>query len=79
MRRSSFLLLAWSLGSLLALLSLFVSPPPVPKLNLPLTDLALFTEAAYTRHRSLATPQSAFTEFPLGLDLLPTGSLVPPP
>ncbi len=79
MRRSRFLLIAWSLGSSLVLLSLFASPPSVPKHNLPLTDLALFTEAAYTRHRSLATPQSAFTEFPLGLDLFPSGSLVPPP
>jgi hypothetical protein len=44
-----------------------------------LTDLALFTEARYTRHLTQADLHSAFQDHPLALDHFPSGSLVPPP
>jgi len=44
-----------------------------------LTDLALFTEARYTRHRSLADLHSAFQDHPMSLKHFPSGSLLPPP
>lgn len=47
--------------------------------ELGLTDLALFTEARYTRHPTQADLHSAFQDHPLALDHFPTGSLVPPP
>ncbi len=46
---------------------------------LDLTDLALFTEARYTRHPSQADLHSAFQDHPLALDHFPTGTLVPAP
>ena len=42
-----------------------------------LTDLALFTEARYTRHPSQADLHSPFQDHPLALEHFPTGSLVP--
>jgi len=47
--------------------------------QLQLTDLALFTEARYTRHPSQADWHSAFQDHPLSLEHFPTGSLVPAP
>lgn len=47
--------------------------------SLELTDLALFTEARYTRHPSQADLHSPFQAHPLALDHFPTGSLVPTP
>jgi hypothetical protein len=47
--------------------------------QLGLSDLALFTEARYTRHPSQADLHSAFQDHPGALDHFPTGSLVPPP
>jgi len=47
--------------------------------RLGLTDLALFTEARYTRHPSQADLHSAFQDHPLAFEHFPTGSLVPPP
>ena len=47
--------------------------------NLALTDLALFTEARYTRHPSQADLHSAFQDHPVALEHFPTGSLVGPP
>lgn len=47
--------------------------------QLGLTDLALFTEARYTRHPSQADLHSAFQDHPLALDHFPSASLVPPP
>ena len=44
-----------------------------------LTDLALFTEARYTRHPSLADRHSPFQEHPLSLEHFPSGSVVSPP
>ncbi|MCX8087348.1 MAG: hypothetical protein N3C63_10690 [Rhodocyclaceae bacterium] len=47
--------------------------------KLRLTDLALFTEARYTRHPSQADLHSAFQDHPLAFEHFPSGSLVPPP
>ncbi len=47
--------------------------------TLGLTDLALFTEARYTRHYSQADLHSAFQEHPVALDHFPSGSFLPPP
>ncbi len=47
--------------------------------RLDLTDLALFTEARYTRHPSQADLHGAFQDHPLALEHFPTGSLVPAP
>ena len=44
-----------------------------------LSDLALFTEARYTRHPSLADLASAFQDGPASLDHFPTASLIAPP
>ena len=44
-----------------------------------LTDLALFTEARYTRHPSQADLHSAFQDHPMALEHFPSGSLVQPP
>ena len=47
--------------------------------KLGLTDLALFTEARYTRHPSQADLHSALQDHPGAFDHFPTGSLLPPP
>ena len=47
--------------------------------ELGLTDLALFTEARYTRHPSQADQHSAFQDHPMALEHFPTGSIVPIP
>jgi hypothetical protein len=47
--------------------------------RLGLTDLALFTEARYTRHPSQADLHSAFQDHPLALEHFPSGSLIVPP
>jgi hypothetical protein len=47
--------------------------------RLQLTDLALFTEARYTRHPSQADLHSAFQDHPLAMEHFPTGSLIGPP
>ena len=47
--------------------------------RLGLTDLALFTEARYTRHPSQADLHSAFQDHPMALDHFPSGSIVPAP
>jgi hypothetical protein len=44
--------------------------------NLGLTDLALFTEARYTRHLSQADIHSAFQDHPLAMEHFPSGSFV---
>jgi hypothetical protein len=46
---------------------------------LSLTDLALFNEARYTRHPSMADRHAPFQEHPLSLEHFPSGSIVPPP
>ena len=47
--------------------------------RLELTDLALFTEARYTRHPSQADLHSAFQDHPVALEHFPTGSIAGPP
>jgi hypothetical protein len=47
--------------------------------RLGLTDLALFTEARYTRHPSQADLHSALQDHPGAFDHFPSGSLQPPP
>jgi hypothetical protein len=47
--------------------------------DLGLTDLALFTEARYTRNPALADLHSAFQDGPLTFEHFPSGSLVAPP
>jgi hypothetical protein len=47
--------------------------------QLTITDLALFTEARYTRHPTQADLHSPFQEHPAALDHFPSGSFVPPP
>jgi hypothetical protein len=47
--------------------------------ELGLSDLALFTEARYTRHLSLADRHSAFQNTPASLDYFPSGSLYQAP
>ena len=47
--------------------------------KLGLTDLALFTEARYTRHVSVSDLHSAFQDHPVSLEHFPSGSFVMPP
>lgn len=47
--------------------------------RLGLTDLALWTEARYTRHPSQTDRFSAFQDFPAAPEHFPAGSIVPPP
>jgi hypothetical protein len=46
---------------------------------LQLTDLAIWTEARYTRHPSQADFFSPFQDFPACMDHFPAGSIVSPP
>jgi len=46
--------------------------------TLGLTDIALFTEARYTRHPSQADRHSAFQDHPGSMEHFPTGSFMPP-
>lgn len=46
--------------------------------QLGLTDLALFTEARYTRHPSQADLATPFQDHPLALDHFPAASLIAP-
>ncbi len=47
--------------------------------DLGLTDLALFTEARYTRHLTQADLHTAFQDHPLAFEHFPSGSLHAPP
>lgn len=47
--------------------------------TLGLTDLAIWTEARYTRHPSQADRFTAFQDLPGAFDHFPAGSIVPPP
>lgn len=47
--------------------------------ELNLTDLALFTEAAYIRHLSQADRHTAFQDHPTALEHFPGGGLIPVP
>jgi hypothetical protein len=46
--------------------------------RLDLTDLALCTEARYTRHPSQADRHTAFQDHPVSLEHFPTGSVIGP-
>jgi len=47
--------------------------------DLGLTDLALFTEARYTRHLTQADLHTAFQDHPLAFEHFPSGTLHAPP
>ncbi len=47
--------------------------------DLGLTDLAIWTEARYTRHPALADRFSPFQDHPGALEHFPAGSVLPPP
>lgn len=47
--------------------------------GLGITDIALFTEARYTRHPSQADLHTAFQDHPFSLEHFPSGSFLPPP
>ncbi len=47
--------------------------------RLGLTDLAIWSEARYTRHPSQADLFTPFQEFPGSLEHFPAGSLIAPP
>lgn len=76
-------------GAILAMMvnSLRYDPGPVPGHStakslvhqLGLSDLALFTEARYSRHPSQADLFTAFQDHPVSLDHFPSGSLIAPP
>ena len=44
-----------------------------------LTDIALFTEARYTRHPALADLNTPFQDHPAGFDHFPSGTLIARP
>lgn len=46
--------------------------------RLMLTDIALFTEARYTRHLTQADLNTPFQDFPMALEHFPSGSFVQP-
>jgi hypothetical protein len=89
LRRSAAFLAALALGIALVVMSFVqaslasrMASPLIEKraalvAELSLTDLALFTEARYTRHPSQADLHSAFQDHPMALDHFPSGSLVP--
>ncbi len=54
-------------------------PPARLTRALGLTDLALFTEARYTRHPAVADLFTPFQDAPLTVEHFPTGSLISPP
>jgi hypothetical protein len=47
--------------------------------ELGLTDPALFTEARYSRHPSLADLNTPFQDHPMAFDHFPSGSIMPVP
>jgi hypothetical protein len=44
-----------------------------------LSDLALFTDARYTRHPSIADLNTPFQDYPFSFEHFPSGSIVPLP
>lgn len=46
--------------------------------ELGLADLALWSDAVYCRHPSLAVPFSALADHPSAMEHFPAGSMVPP-
>ncbi len=91
MRKSSLLFICLGVLSTLLLLSLLDttirSSSATEQLahmrhqvtELELTDLALFTEARYTRHLSQADRHTPFQDHPFAMEHFPSGSLIMPP
>jgi len=86
MIRSLFFMILTGTGALLLSALFFHGHSLDRKMNdkrelvriLSLTDLALFSEARYTRHPSQADLFSAFQDFPGVFEHFPSGSLVMP-
>lgn len=92
MRKSNILILFFSTSSLLVLLTavdasirqknaehVLQKRTQLVK-DFKLTDLALFTEARYTRHLTQADLHTAFQDHPMAMEHFPSGSLhLPPP
>ncbi len=91
MRRSGILLLFLSVSTLLLLLTIVDAANQRERASLALkqrtelvgdlglTDLALFTEARYTRHLSQSDLHTAFQDHPMAMEHFPSGSILPPP
>jgi hypothetical protein len=47
--------------------------------RLGLTDLALFTDARYTRHLTMADLNTPFQDHPMSFEHFPSGSILPVP
>lgn len=80
----SFLIIVWGIlcghaliGQRTNLVSLQRKSEVVKKLEL--TDLALFTDARYTRHPSMADFNTAFQDYPMAFDYFPSGAILAPP
>lgn len=91
MRKSSLCLFLLGAGALLlglmfthAHLQRLFDVPSIARVaalagSMELTDLALFTEARYTRHPSQTDLYSAFQDHPASLEHFPMGSMAGPP
>lgn len=91
MRKSAFVLLFFIVGILLMMLTAAdaaiqqdlamesLGRRTLLVKELGLSDIALFTEARYTRHPSLADRHAAFQDHPVSFDHFPSGSLYLPP
>lgn len=90
LRRSAIFLSAMTILGIVLLWMIFPfggSTHPLPKIatmkqqvrELSLTDLALFPEARYTRHLSLADTHAPFQDHPMALEHFPAGTHTRPP
>lgn len=91
MRKSAFVLLFFIVGILLMMLTAVdaiiqqdsamesLSRRTLLVKELGLSDIALFTEARYTRHPTLADRHAPFQDHPTSFDHFPSGSLYLPP
>lgn len=91
MRKSTLVLLFFLTGTLLIILTAMDAAirqnSAIESLDrrtmlvreLGLSDLALFTEARYTRHLALADRHAAFQDHPTSFDHFPSGSVHLPP
>lgn len=88
--RSDAVLAAFAVGIALSIASVLAGGAPSAEAaarrgrgaalaaSLGLTDLALFTEARYTRHPTQADPMSPFLDHPGAREHFPSGALLPP-
>ncbi len=91
MRKSAFVLIFFLTGTLLMMLTVIDAMTQQSSAKeslhhramlvseLGLSDLALSTEARYTRHLTLADRHSAFQDHPTSFDHFPSGSIFLPP